>query len=625
MARQNVWSWPPSGWSGGQECSLDELEQACADSELFDPTWYLEQNPELKTARVDPLPHYLRWGADKGLDPNPLFDARWYLERNPDVATTGMNPLLHYHLVGVAKGLDPNPLFDTDWYLERNPDVATAGMNPLAHYLRWGEGRDPNPLFDAGWYRERNPDVAAAGINLLVDYVRRGAAEGRDPSPLFDTAWYLERNPDAAASGMNPLAHYLQCGDDRSTIPLFDAGWYLKHNPDVAAAGMNPLVHYLRWGAAEGLDPGPLFDADWYLEQNPDVLAAGINPLVHYVRWGAGEGRIRRARPPKTTAMAGVPRVSAVIPCYNGARWLAETLQSIRVQTAPVHEIIVIDDASSDESCDIARQYGAVVLQNGSNRGEGYSRNVGLRHASGEFIAWLDVDDMWMPHHVATLVRLLQTYPQATAAFGAVQRFGLRDELIRGYVPLGEPSNVFWLAFRDWLHTTIGSMTRRDALLQIGGFDEQERYSVDFDLWLRLSRSHLFVCTHEVTSLWRWHDAQQSTHFFEQVRALYRYRLRYWKRERAVGDWGFAATMERCMIDLWRQEMGEARIKRDLDQVALLHELAPLVPGLRGDQGATGGPPERNQQDPAAKPEFPPAMRRAEPQDGPVPSRLPLS
>lgn len=582
MAKLNFWR---GLWTccGGKDGSLDELHQVCAESEMFDADWYLEQNPSIAAAGTNPLTHYLRWGAAEGRDPNPLFSTAWYLERNPDVAAASINPLLHYHLVGAASGVNPNPLFDTGWYLERNPDVAASGMNPLTHYLRWGEGRDPSPLFDAGWYLERNPDVAAAGINPLVHYVRWGAAKHLDPSPLFDTDWYLARNPDVAASGMNPLAQFLQCSQAQNTTPLFDATWYLKRNPDVAAAGMNPLLHYLRWGAAKGLDPSPQFDTDWYLERNPDVEAAGMNPLAHYVRWGASEGRIRRPRPPKDTATIGIPTVSAVIPCYNGARWLAESLHSIRAQTAPVHEIIVVDDASLDGSCDIARQYGAVVLQNGSNRGEGYSRNAGLRHASGELIAWLDADDVWMPHHVATLVGLLQTYPKATAAFGAVQRFGLRDELIRGYVPLGQPSNVFWLAFRDWLHTTIGSVTRRAALLQIGGFDEQERYSVDFDLWLRLSRSHLFVCTHEVTSLWRWHDAQQSSHSSKQIGALYRYRRRYWEQELAVGDSGFAATMERCMVDLWCQEMGEARDKRDLGRVALLHELAPLVPGLRRD------------------------------------------
>ena len=273
-----------------------------------------------------------------------------------------------------------------------------------------------------------------------------------------------------------------------------------------------------------------------------------------------------------------VRSVSAVIPCYNGAPWLAEAITSIQSQTRVVDEIIVVDDCSTDGSYDIATEHNAIVIRNPSNSGEGFSRNVGLRHARGNFIAWLDADDMWMPHHVQTLATLLEKHPEATGAFAAVQAFGLRHNLIRGYVPLGEPSNVFWLAFGDWLHTTIGSMVSRTALLSIGGFDENERYSVDFDLWLRLSRSHLFVCTHEPTSYWRWHDAQQSVNQEKQIAALYRFRRKYWEQEQARGDPDFAAALECRMAEVWQGELTAAWNIGDEARFRFLTELAPLLP-----------------------------------------------
>jgi glycosyltransferase involved in cell wall biosynthesis len=284
-------------------------------------------------------------------------------------------------------------------------------------------------------------------------------------------------------------------------------------------------------------------------------------------------------RPSERQRALATVKVSAIIPCYNGARWLAEAIDSIKAQTQGVDEIIVVDDASTDDSYEIAREHDdVIVLRNARNLGEGYSRNVGLRRATGDLITWLDADDLWLPHHVHTLTALFERYPEATAAFAAVERFGLRNELIRGGVPLGEPSNVFWLAFRDWVHTTIGSMTRRSALLRIGGFDEHERYSVDFDLWLRLSRSHLFVCTYEVTSRWRWHGAQQSAHQAEQIAALHRFRRRYWERERATGDPGFAAEIEASMIDLWREDKKTAWDRGDASLLRFLDGLAPLLP-----------------------------------------------
>jgi len=301
------------------------------------------------------------------------------------------------------------------------------------------------------------------------------------------------------------------------------------------------------------------------------------------VLWHLDDGAAPAPAPAEEQAQAprrppASDKVSAIIPCFNGAPWLSEAIESIKAQTQPVHEIIVVDDCSTDRSYEIAQAHGVAVLRNERNSGEGYSRNVGLRHATGDLIAWLDADDRWLPHHVETLRGLLDTYPGASVACAAVQRFGLRNELIRGHVPLGRPSNVFWRAFDDWVHTTIGSMTRREALLDIGGFDETERYSVDFDLWLRLSRNHLFVCTHDVTSRWRWHGAQQSAHGEDQIAALYRFRRRYWECAKAAGDATFASQIASRMSDVWQAEMSTAREQGDVPSIRLLWSLAPLLP-----------------------------------------------
>ncbi len=104
---------------------------------LFDREWYLEQNPEVEAAGMDPLVHYLQFGGFEGRDPNPLFDSDWYLQKYPDAALTGLNPLVHYLRHGAAEGLDPHPLFDTDWYVKHTPDLP-VGINPLIHYVAVG-------------------------------------------------------------------------------------------------------------------------------------------------------------------------------------------------------------------------------------------------------------------------------------------------------------------------------------------------------------------------------------------------------------------------------------------------------------------------------------------------------
>ena len=258
---------------------------------LFYTSWYLREYPEVAASGRNPLEDYIRYGVERARDPNPLFDTFWYLERYPDVAQAGVNPLRHYWEHGVAEGRDPNPLFDTDWYLERYPDV--AGQNPLAHYLRLGADRDPSPLFDGKYYQAQNPQISSGALVPLAHYLRHRENEGGDPHALFATEWYLNRYPDVASAGVNPLVHYVECGaaEGRDPNPLFDSDWYLRTYPEVAKSGENPLADYVRHGASQGRDPHPLFDAAWYLKTYPDVAGAGMDPLVHYLRFGGNEKR----------------------------------------------------------------------------------------------------------------------------------------------------------------------------------------------------------------------------------------------------------------------------------------------------------------------------------------------
>jgi GT2 family glycosyltransferase len=278
---------------------LPELDKAYAIrvsriiAGLFDPEWYLEQNPDIVAAGLEPSLHYVAFGAREGRNPNPLFLSDWYKQQNAQALDSGVNPLQDYIQSGVTAGRNPNPLFNSLFYLEQNPDVLEAGVNPLEHYLKVGalEGRDPHPLFRSAWYLEQNPEVA--GLNPLVHYLNWGAKFGLSPHPLFDVEWYLSANPEIAEGGLCALEDYLSRGAAKglSPHPLFDAQWYLKNNPDLAGSGQNPLEHYLRYGGREGRDPHPLFSSGWYLAQYDDVAAAGLNPLLHYVIDGARERR----------------------------------------------------------------------------------------------------------------------------------------------------------------------------------------------------------------------------------------------------------------------------------------------------------------------------------------------
>jgi SAM-dependent methyltransferase len=112
------------------------MEYLIGRSGLFDASWYLSQYPDVHSAGIAPLKHYLRYGAAEGRDPNPYFDTDWYLSHYPDVAAAGINPLRHYLRHGGIEQRDPSPRFDTREYLRMHPEVARAKLNPLAHFLK---------------------------------------------------------------------------------------------------------------------------------------------------------------------------------------------------------------------------------------------------------------------------------------------------------------------------------------------------------------------------------------------------------------------------------------------------------------------------------------------------------
>lgn len=165
-----------------------------------------------------------------------LFDPEWYLQNNPDVAQAGIDPIRHYLTQGGLEGRDPSPNFCSRWYLETYEDVKKAGINPLVHYLKRGrkEGREAIS-FEFDKFEED------ANLSLIRS------------SGFFGEALYLENNPDVAQANIDPLLHYLYYGgiEGRDLAPYFYSKWYLDTYEDVKKAGINPLIHYLKYGQKE--------------------------------------------------------------------------------------------------------------------------------------------------------------------------------------------------------------------------------------------------------------------------------------------------------------------------------------------------------------------------------------
>ncbi len=183
----------------------------------------------------------------------------------------------------------------------------------------------------------------------------------------------------------------------------------------------------------------------------------------------------------------GVPGlVSVIIPVYNGERYVGAAIESVRAQTYRQVEIIVVDDASTDGSYAVAQRYAPHIrlLRERVNRGQGAATNVALEIVAGEYIAFLDADDLWVPDKLKVQVEVLRARPDVDfCATGIYLGDSQGRSRVRRHVPLR-------MTLEDMLYScpcgpsTV--MLRRSALHRSGGFDGTIRLYEDRDLWLRL-------------------------------------------------------------------------------------------------------------------------------------------
>ena len=204
------------------------------------------------------------------------------------------------------------------------------------------------------------------------------------------------------------------------------------------------------------------------------------------------------------------PRVTVLMAVYNGERFLRPAIESILNQTFTDFELLIVDDASTDSTPAIIRSYQDPrirVIRNERNSGAGYSRNVGLRNARGEYIAVLDADDVAYPQRLAEQVAFLDAHADIVLLGGAQDLIDERGVRLKTMYFPTDPLIIRWtLLFRNCVqHSTV--MYRRDAALQAGGYDPKLPSAEDFSLWGRLAAVYPLAQTSQVLAMYRSHPS----------------------------------------------------------------------------------------------------------------------
>jgi glycosyltransferase involved in cell wall biosynthesis len=223
--------------------------------------------------------------------------------------------------------------------------------------------------------------------------------------------------------------------------------------------------------------------------------------------------------------------VCVVIPAHNAADTLARAIDSVLAQTRPVSEIVVVDDASTDDTAAVARTFraqGVMLVSLHERRGAAGARNAGIAAAGSDWVAFLDADDEWLPAKLERQVEAISRQSDASLVFCASEEFlsdgrSLGDTFRGGPVSTGE--NAWKALLRTNFVATPTVAAPRALLLRLGGFDESLEVGEDQDMWIRLALAGQLIYVPErlarvhvrPTSLSAYRAADQSRHMLPMI------------------------------------------------------------------------------------------------------------
>jgi teichuronic acid biosynthesis glycosyltransferase TuaG len=286
-----------------------------------------------------------------------------------------------------------------------------------------------------------------------------------------------------------------------------------------------------------------------------------------------------------------MPSIAVVMPAYNAAQWIDETLESVLAQTRPADELIVVDDGSTDDTAARARAHGVTVLAQ-ANGGPPAAYNAGFDTARSEYAAMCPADDLWHANKLEWQAQALAENPSIDVLFGKARFFGLHegDHPHPERAGVQEPGAFLRAMYARDLVPAPTAVVRLALHRELGRFDESLP-SEDYEFWLRALRAGAtFVYDDRTLVRLRQHGGNVSS------RALAIWEMNHLIRTRYASDVGDAALtrelLARDLREIARCRIGARRPKaaRDAYRAALRHRRTAeaavgagllSVPGLR--------------------------------------------
>jgi glycosyltransferase involved in cell wall biosynthesis len=203
------------------------------------------------------------------------------------------------------------------------------------------------------------------------------------------------------------------------------------------------------------------------------------------------------------------PLVSAIIPNYNYARYVGEAVESALAQTYPNIEVIVVDDGSTDNSLEVLERYqGRIKLIQQKNSGVCVARNRGVEESTGEYIAFLDADDVWLPEKLSVQMQGFQASTKAVFSNCGMRLIDLDGECV-GTLTEGKSGDVstYLLSFDGPAVVGAAStgIVSRKVFESVGGFDPRLSTAADWDFCFRVAQLGEFIFEPQILVNYRIH------------------------------------------------------------------------------------------------------------------------
>ncbi|YBV96725.1 glycosyltransferase [Phyllobacteriaceae bacterium JZ32] len=322
-------------------------------------------------------------------------------------------------------------------------------------------------------------------------------------SGLFDTDWYLQEYPDVKNLGMDPVEHFFWIGArlKRNPSTSFNTHQYLVNNPDVAEAGINPLYHYVRFGKAEKRVAPSIKTVNFakqstipniiLVDEKLNTLKQNINRSRRYNQWEAKRESefLKTINHLYQLSLHRYDRIllSIIMPTFNRSATLAQAIESVLRQTHHNWQLIIVDDGSTDDTKSVVQKYSSdsrIQYLFQTNTGVSAARNLGLAHVQGEYVFYLDSDNLWKDHHLQTLL-VFMDHCNLAAAYSGLECI---DD--NGDIQFYRGTSFLWEACREMNYIDLNCFAHRADLTHTFRFDTSLKRLVDWDLILNITRLH---------------------------------------------------------------------------------------------------------------------------------------